>query len=495
MIISIVVCSAEYNLCISQLNMKKTTQPYLFYYLFCFIFLLPIDKEAMAQGYEIQVQLDNYKHQEIYLATFEGGQPHYRDTATLTADSLFIFKGDSPLDEGIYLILIQPRKQALQLLVDESNQQIQLSATAANLTAQYVTFENADINSQYYEYLRYDRKNRQEFNDIFQKQKTAERKAYYRLQKKLTTLSEEIYAHQEKLIRQYTGTLLELLIRLDHEPLMPKWKGSEEEQRQQGLRFRQQHFFDGVPMTDERIVNSPLFYNKINFYISKLHPQEPDSIIQTIGKVFQLLRPAPNNYSYVMQYLLRKYQHPRIAGQDAVFVKLVDQYIQSDSVPGITKDDRISWISNANKLRPVLIGKTAPDITMQQRNGQAFRLHDIQADFTVLIFWRPNCGHCKKATPVLKELYQKYKDKNVQMVGLCTQHGDGIESCWEYVDNNELQWLQLVDRFHRSKFMQKFNAQRTPKIYILDKDKKILMKDIDAKHIDKVLQRFMEEGT
>ncbi len=462
---------------------------YLFIF-FAFAFLSGI-VELRAEGCQIELRLSNYRFKEVYLATFEGGKPHYRDTASMRTDSFFLFKSTEPLAEGIYLLLLKPRMQALQLLINKDEQHFKLSANAADLNPEQVQVQNSPANSRYYEYLRYTRAKRKAFNELFKEQEKTKGKEFKKYQKKLDRITKEIYDHQEKLIRQHPGSLLELLLRLDHEPLQPDWQGNQEEQRQKGLQFRQQHFFDGVPMNDPRIVQSPLFYNKVNFYLEKLFAQEPDSVMHSIQKVLQLTEPGGPNYTALLEYLLGKYEHPRIAGQDAVFVKLVDQYLATIEAAGISQDDRKDWLRAAEKLRPVLIGQTAPDVVMQQRNGKAFRLHQIEAHYTVLIFWRPNCGHCKKATPVLKELFEKYKDSNdVKLVGLCTQHGDGLGKCWDYVDEHQLEWLQLADRYHRSRFMQKYNAQRTPKIYILDKDKKILMKDIGAEHIDKVLQKF-----
>ena len=68
-------------------------------------------------------------------------------------------------------------------------------------------------------------------------------------------------------------------------------------------------------------------------------------------------------------------------------------------------------IDNANTLEPLLIGKVAPDIRLETREGEPMQLHDIQAPLTVLYFWRYDCGHCKKSAPKMKEFYEAYKDK------------------------------------------------------------------------------------
>ena len=66
-------------------------------------------------------------------------------------------------------------------------------------------------------------------------------------------------------------------------------------------------------------------------------------------------------------------------------------------------------IDNAKKLEPLLIGKTAPNIKMQKQDGSSISLYDVSSPYTILYFWRYDCGHCKESTPFMKEFYEKYK--------------------------------------------------------------------------------------
>ena len=159
----------------------------------------------------------------------------------------------------------------------------------------------------------------------------------------------------------------------------------------------------------------------------------------------------------------------------------------------------------AKKLEPLLIGKIAPDITMQTQDGKEMSLHEFEAPYTVLFFWDPDCGHCKKATPHMLEFYEKFKDKGVEVFGVCTKlvekddEGqwslDGIKECWEYTEEKGTEiWLNTVDPYHRSRYKSLYDIRTTPQVYILDKEKEILVKKIGAEQLSEVMEGLLKEN-
>jgi len=91
----------------------------------------------------------------------------------------------------------------------------------------------------------------------------------------------------------------------------------------------------------------------------------------------------------------------------------------------------------------------------------------------------------------LKDFYNKYKDKNVEVLAVCTNVGQSANECWDFVDDKEIkEWINAVDPRHESKFLHVYNAARTPKLYVLDRDKTIISKDIGVESLEDVLKRL-----
>jgi thiol-disulfide isomerase/thioredoxin len=150
-------------------------------------------------------------------------------------------------------------------------------------------------------------------------------------------------------------------------------------------------------------------------------------------------------------------------------------------------------VDNGNKLKPLLIGKIAPDFRVEKKDGTKTSLHEVDSDITVLYFWRYDCGHCKESTPFLKEFYENYKDKGIEIFAVCVKFTDEVSGCWDYIEENGISdWIHTVDPYLRSKFTTLYDIQSTPQIYILDEKKEILSKKIGAEQLGEVIDKIIE---
>ena len=202
----------------------------------------------------------------------------------------------------------------------------------------------------------------------------------------------------------------------------------------------------------------------------------------------------PLLFKALVDYATAFYDPPRFVGQDAIYVDLVEHYHRANRTPWLTEKRQKEIISHANKLDRLLIGKSAPPLIVQNRSGDKIDLHEIDADFTILFFWRPGCGHCKKSTAPLKEFYTEYKDRGIEVLRVCTHVGKTVPECWSYVDEHELHdWIEAVDPNHQSKFLHVYMASRTPKLYVLNRDKEIVLKNIDVQQLDRVLDKLLKD--
>ena len=118
---------------------------------------------------------------------------------------------------------------------------------------------------------------------------------------------------------------------------------------------------------------------------------------------------------------------------------------------------------NAARLRPILIGKIAPNILCEKRDGTKFNLYDVDADYTILWFWAWDCGHCKKSSPDMKAFGTKWKDKKVKVLAVCTALSDKLPECWKAVDEREYtDFINVVDPYMRSNYKTLYDVRSTP---------------------------------
>jgi thiol-disulfide isomerase/thioredoxin len=101
----------------------------------------------------------------------------------------------------------------------------------------------------------------------------------------------------------------------------------------------------------------------------------------------------------------------------------------------------------------------------------------VQAAYTVLYFYNPECGACAEITPQVHKVYQEYKNKGVQVFAV---YVDRAKKVWmEYVmENKYFDWINVWDADETADIYGKYDLHAIPMIYLLDKDKVIVERDL-----------------
>jgi len=81
--------------------------------------------------------------------------------------------------------------------------------------------------------------------------------------------------------------------------------------------------------------------------------------------------------------------------------------------------------------------------------------------------------------PLLKELYAKYLDQGVAVVGISLD--DELKPLQEMVKSLGMSWPQIHDA--DKSLMKLFNVRGTPTYYLIDREGKIVAKDIPLKRL------------
>jgi len=478
---------------------------FIFQRLFLVTFLACTSLVLTAQsGYEINIKIDNYDQKECYLGYFFGDKQYLKDTAQVDAKGFFTFKGEEKLDAGVYLIVLPPNNQFFQLLVSEKEQQFTIKTDHKDLTTNVEVTDSED-NQLFYGYLAFLAKQRpiadnlrksiEEAND------DAAKKAKF--EEKLANIDKDVVAFQDELIEQHPTTLTAAVIKSNKGTTLPEFTGTEEEIQMKKWQFSKAHYLDNIDLTDERMVRTPFLYQRVDHYITKLTAQHPDSIIQSIDVVLSKMEAAEDTYKFYLVHFLNEYAKSKIVGFDAIYVHLALNYYKEGKAPWTDEDQLEKIIENGKKIEPLLLGKIAPNIKMQNKGGQEIVLHDFKADYTVLFFWDPDCGHCKKATPKMLEFYEKFHSRGVEIFGICTKlvekdkdgkwTTEGMKECWDYTEEKGTNlWLNTVDPYHRSRYKSVYDIRTTPQIYVLDKHKEIILKKVGAEQLSEVMEQILK---
>jgi thiol-disulfide isomerase/thioredoxin len=233
-------------------------------------------------------------------------------------------------------------------------------------------------------------------------------------------------------------------------------------------------------------------------FLVRVVPQHPDSINMELDKMLAKMNydksDSSDIYKYYLTHFLNHYAKSEFVGMDAVYVHLALKYYENAKTsPWLVDSVRAKIVNDARRLDPILIGKTAPNIRLNKQDGSSVALYDIKSPYTIVMIWDPECGHCKKSMPDYEKFYAEWKDKGVEIFSICNRRTE-IEKCWEYIDKEEgrMNWLNLVDPYLQSRYTTLYDVKTTPKVYILNSEKKILSKGVGAEQLDSVMDQLIE---
>ncbi len=460
------------------------------------------------KGYEIKVKIDGFSEKELFLAYHYGGSQYIKDTVNVGTDGYFTFAGEEALDCGLYLAVLPPNNDIFQILI-EDNQHFSMTTQKEDLVGA-MQVKDSKNNIQFYEYLQFLNTKGKEAKTLREEKEALgdNEKKTKPIQEKLNTLDKAVKEYQRKAVDKSPNSLLAAIISGSWEVQIPK-----ELKDKERYLYAKKHWFDNINFKNSCLLRSPILNNKADYYIEKLTPQHPDSISQSVDAILEKARPNEDIFKYFLVTYLNKYAKSKIVGMDAVYVHIAEKYYASGQAPWTDEEQLLKIVENAEKLKPLLIGKTAPEIKVPELDidgtlaikdaesehkrfklNPAVSLQDIDSPFTILFIWSPDCGHCKKSMPDIIKFYDEYKEKGVKLYSICHKNYKETPSCAEFIKERPemMTWLNLTDPYFRSRYAQIYDVKSTPQVYILDEKKEILSKRIGAKQLPEVMDALIE---
>ncbi len=449
-----------------------------------------ITSTCQAQSdYKIEITLKNYPYETLLIGYEYGNQKYPKDTLTLNDKGQFVFEGHDTLKNGLYFIVLAPKNEFLEFIIDYNDHHFSIEADAQNVLST-LTYKNSSSNILFKSYEAFLQRKQLQMAQIIKKKQslpdTPENQE--KIEAELKNFDTEIDSFLTGFINQHKGTFPAVIVQSLRPIKLPKFSGATEEFLAQSIDYQRIHFWDNIDFSDERLLYTNFFDEKVTYYMNEFIPQHPDTISQEMDVLLKKMELNKPMYQYYLVAWLNKYAHTVTKGLDAVYVHLVKNYFAKGKVTMITNDQLASILRDVELLEPVLIGKKAPNITLYKEDGSAMAIYDTDKPYTLLFFWGPDCGHCQKAAPYLVEFSNEYKDQ-VEVITICNEIGaEKVKKCWQAAaDHGYQNMTNLADPRYTSKFKTAYYVKMTPTIYILNKDKTIIAKNILPQELSKTM--------
>lgn len=237
------------------------------------------------------------------------------------------------------------------------------------------------------------------------------------------------------------------------------------------------NFWNNFDFSDPKKVSQPEIGEQALVDFINLFPQASTNGIIATG-IDSLISKSSNNKEVQLYFerLLNRYLYDANSPfyNEPYFVLALEKLISS---PHVGESNKIRYktllqIANRNK-----VGDIATDFTFF--SGKTQTLHSLSANYLVIFFYVPKCPSCEENLRILKENADLSAILNEKALTLA-MYADGNENIWkEYADNIPKEWINGIDLDQQILKKGLYDLKASPTIYLLDKDKRVLLKDID----------------
>lgn len=132
-------------------------------------------------------------------------------------------------------------------------------------------------------------------------------------------------------------------------------------------------------------------------------------------------------------------------------------------------------ISREYKLNLALAkGQPAPDFTMKDKEGNAYRLSDFKGKVLYIDVWATWCGPCCAEIPFMEKRYEQFKNnKNIVFISISV---DDNKTAWKKkIEKDKTAWKQfIVDGGFKSDLCKNYGIRAIPRFLLIDQKGKII---------------------
>jgi peroxiredoxin len=269
--------------------------------------------------------------------------------------------------------------------------------------------------------------------------------------------------------------MAEVLVNLSLVPQLtdhPDLKDSYDNERA----FMHDYFFEFIDFNDERIIYTPFLAKKYFNYLDKYTHHTPEGLEDSVDLILGKAEANSAVREFTIQYLIDTF-HNKGLSELADYV--VDNYIDGCSKPLSEKT-----VEKIKDIKRVRVGQLAPEIVSKDTDGKTIALSSLKGKKVLMVyFWASWCEGCEAENPNIVRLYNKFKDRGFDIYAVAL---DSDKTEWlKAIKKHRFTWANVSDlREWESEAVKAYNVNRTPTIYLLNKEGRIMAKNLRGKELE-----------
>jgi len=269
--------------------------------------------------------------------------------------------------------------------------------------------------------------------------------------------------------KEITGTF-------NYETLLSQIEGSKNSQLFNALLANQRKVFQQIKLMSQELM-------KVKRSNNLEAAQRIESAIQSISKT---------NVDFVKKYADTSSTIVRLFAYNLLDFEKEIEYVEAALSDLKNQYERHYYYQDLcnrlEKIKYLSLGSVAPDIALNNPNGELVKLSNLKGKIVLIDFWASWCAPCRKENPHIVKLYNQYKSKGFEVFSVSL---DKESSRWlQAIEADKLAWPNHVSDLNgwKSAAAVKYSINSIPTTFLLDREGRIIAKNLRGKQLDNKLK-------
>ena len=256
------------------------------------------------------------------------------------------------------------------------------------------------------------------------------------------------------------------------------------------MNYLSEHFWDLYNFADTTLIHQPdITEQGLVDYIELLNQLPVSNAKRSINIMLDKAKPHPTMYNHFAE-LYEKYLYDPNSPfrNEELYIPIAQHLIASGLLSNAKHEVCKLQLEMAQKNR---VGTTATDFTYTLANGDKNNMHSIQSSYLILFFTNPDCPACASTTEQIansKALQGIFalNSINHKMLTVLSIYPDASVDEWRKALPTlpQKHWINSYDDGEIIINKRLYDLKAIPTLYLLDKDKKVVLKDVTLREIE-----------
>lgn len=242
------------------------------------------------------------------------------------------------------------------------------------------------------------------------------------------------------------------------------------------LQYRVDHFWDDFDFEDDKqltMLSREQMVYALSEYVTIIPEERADSLMRALIRRASTSHDMLDYFATLCEIVLH---NPNSAlRNDEYYIPVLEELVSS---PLLDEYERIAPAYDLEIALKNRIGRVATDFVYTLEDDTQGNLHDIKANYTILMFSNPECPLCGE---IMRQIASS------QLLTALIEHGvlkvltlypdEDIAHWRKYIGNIPSEWIRAYDKGGVLTKERLYNLSAIPALYLLDRDKRVLIKD------------------